>query len=342
MATEEGNTMTPEEVKKWEEYMKTDEGKKFMEEMAKIIGIEKDQIEKFDSRELYEKILANPRLKNFQRRREIASGIEGGIEALRLLSNAATARRQIDESRRLENELQDPAAPPTTPKSTELQDATETARRATVSPIKEIDPLLQRNMDMLRQDFASGDTISGGQAGIAGAMRQNSIENARKANQALIPAIENIRRQQQSEYNRLIQAGIGEDDMRFQQAMQKYRIAENRYLTEAQAIGQLGATGRENLFNQQQGLYDLMGSAAQPMMNFDWRNNPPEQTQSQAQVFGVNNPMNIQNKQYGMRKQYSALEALDPKYGEKGRQYDQNLQDHLAFGAGGLNPKYRR
>lgn len=293
----------------------------------------KDAIEPFDAKELYDKILSNPRLKNFQRRREIASGIEGGVEALRMLSNAATARGQINEARRLENELQDPAAPPTTPKSTELAEATETARRATTRPITELDPLMQRNMDLLRQDFTSGDTMSGGQAGTAGSLRQSAVNRARNANAQLIPQIENIRRQQQAEYNRLIQAGIGEDDMRFQQAMQKYKIAENRYLTEAQAIGALGAAGRENLYNQQQGLYDLAGGAVNPMMNFDWANQQtsiPEQTQSAAAQRGVSKPKYIQ--------EYAAIDALG--WGDYRNKINSNLVEQTSNIGRSNQPKY--
>ena len=295
-------------------------------ELAKKAGMDytADQIKKFDPKEFYDKLLANPRFKNFQRRREIASGIEGGIEALRTLSNAATARRQIDEARRLENELQEPTAPPTTPKSTELAEATETARRATTRPAMELDPLMQRNMDMLRQDIASGDTMSGGQSGVAGSLRQSAVNRARSANQALIPALENIRRQKQQEYNRLIQAGIGEDDMRFKQQMDKYRIAENRYLTEARAIGGLGAAGRANLYSQQQNLYDLAGGMIQPAMNANWGGGAPEattNTATQANQAGMYQPQYL--------NEYSAIKALDPNTGAYADKINESLRQQI-------------
>lgn len=329
-----------------EEKLYTQEEVDALVELASKAGMDytADQIEEFDPKELYERILANPRMRNFQRRREIASGIEGGVEALRTLTNAATARRQIDEARRLENELQDPAAPPTTPKSTELAEATEMARRdATRTPI-ELDPLMQRNMDLLRQDIAQGDVMSGGQSAVAGSLRQSAVNRARSANAQLIPALENIRRQKQAEYNRLIQAGIGEGDMRFKQAMQKYRVAENRYLTEAQAIGALGAAGRENLYNQQQNLYDLMGQAVQPMADFNWQNQAPEATTDAATVGGqaVNlyDPQQAAYGTGGLNQSainntanryvgYSALEGLDPKYGEMFNRVNLSLENQL-------------
>ena len=225
--------------------------------------------------------MKNSPRKNYRRNQEIAKGIEGGVSALKTLSNMQTARRQIDEAQRLENELIDPSAPPTTPKSEELRDATEMARRDMSQPIREIDPILQRNMDLLNQGFNVAETTSGGQAGVSGAMKQSAINQARTSNQAMIPAIEGIRRQQKEAYNRLVAAGISEDDMRFKQEMQKYRVAENRYLQEAQAIGGLRAAGEANKFGQQQQLWDQVGGIANQAMNYNYGKADPVAATSQ-------------------------------------------------------------
>ena len=239
---------------------------------------EKSQLmEDRDFKSIYN-LLDSSSHKNYKRNQEIAKGIEGGVEALRFLSNKSVARRQIDEARRLENELTDPAAPPTTPKSQELLDATEMARRDMNQPLRDIDPILEQNLRMLNEGQNAARVASGGQAGLYGSMTQANVNRAREANNQMIPAIENIRRQQKEAYNRLIAQGINEDDMRFKQEMQKYQVAERRYLTEAQAIGGLRAAGEENLYNSNQGIWDQIGGAANQLVNanYGFGKNKPE------------------------------------------------------------------
>lgn len=297
---------------------------------------------------LNEMIQANPRFKNYQRRQELARGIEGGIEALRTLSNISTARRQIDEAKRMENELTSPSSPPITPKSESLRDATEMARRDMTRPIGEIDPLLQRNMDMLRSGFNVADTASGGQAGVNASLKQNAINQARSANAQLIPAIENIRRQQKEEYNRLVAAGISEDDMRFKQAMNKYKYAENRYLTEAEAIGNLRAAGESNLFGEQNVLFDQVGNAVSPAINYNYGGVKASDVNSnayQTPQFQINPPQlynqqaaqNFSNGLQGgniassgaryVTPKYSAIGNLGNNFQDYANQLDQNLEN---------------
>ena len=105
--------------------------KEINDALKEIFAMDKDQIEDLDKdgklSALFDKLDANPRTANYQRRQKIAEGIDGGLDALKTISNLRVARRQVDEATRLENELQEPSAPPVTPKSQELAEATETA-----------------------------------------------------------------------------------------------------------------------------------------------------------------------------------------------------------------------
>jgi len=212
--------------------------------------------------DLYTRLNKNPKFKNHAKRRDILSGIEGGLEAFRTLSKLSTARRQKDEYEREKNALREPQAPPTTPKNRELESATETARRDLSSPLRDIDPMLQRNLDLLRAGMSNAKTIGGGQAGITGSLQQATINDARRGTQAMIPQIAEIRRGQRAEYNRLIAAGINEDDMRFKQAMRKYIVAEDKYMIESEAVGKLGQQANRNIYNQQEDLWDQVSNIA--------------------------------------------------------------------------------
>jgi len=299
-----------------------------------------------------DQVANSPYYKNYKKRQEIAKGIEGGVEALRFLSNKSVARRQIEEAQRLENELTDPSAPPTTPKSQSLVDATEMARRDMSQPIKEIDPILQRNMDLLRQGMNVADTTSGGQAGVSGSMKQAAINQARSANQQMIPAIEGIRRQQKEAYNKLIAQGINEDDMRFKQEMQKYQIAERRYLMEAEAIGGLRAAGEENMYNANQGMWDQFGNMVNPLVNADYGfnkkvDNTPSPTMTAQfqtpQIDPLYDPRAAAYQTGWMKNNtgeaiknyttpsYTAISNISKRYQDYNDRLDQNLKNSYSY-----------
>ena len=354
------NDLTLEEIKALginnEEQFKALTGKQqadllasFLKTMAGKSETERSQLlEDLDFQGILDGFANSPR-KNFRRNQKIAEGIEGGFDALKTISNITTARRQVDEAKRLENELVDPQAPPTTPKSQELLDATEMARRDVTQPMREIDPMLQRNMDLLRGGMNIADVNSGGQAGLNASMKQNVINQARSANQQLIPQIEAIRRQKQEEYNRLISAGISEDDMRFKQQMQKYQVAENRYLMEAEAIGGLRAAGEENLFNQQNQMFDQAGSAASGAiknMNYGGVSANEVNTANQFQLPNTSELYNKQqanNYQTGLMTdninqsgntyktpQFTALGALGTGYQDYSTRINSNLDNWIS------------
>jgi len=354
----EEKELTQEQVKEFAEFLKENKFSwtTYKELLNGMKDMSEDEIQALDANgelsALMQKLNDNPRFKNYTKRQEIAKGIEGGVQALQTLSNISTARRQIDESKRMEEELIDPSAPPTTPKSQELADATEMARRDMGQPIKEIDPILQRNMDLLNQGFNVAETTSGGQAGVSGSMKQAAINQARSANQQMIPAIEGIRRQQKEAYNRLIAAGISEDDMRFKQEMQKYQVAENRYLAEAQAIGGLRAAGEQNLFGQQQDLFGQLGSAISPAVNFNYGGtkaadvaaapNPTMNYQFQAPQYQqiANNPYDtgvMGDNINQATNRYTAIGNLGKGFQAYGNKLDFNLEESMR-GLGNWKP----
>jgi hypothetical protein len=281
------------------------------EELSNIRKILSGEPTDQDYKKIYEEILANPRLRNFQRRKEIASAVEGGIDTLKFLSNRAMAQGQINKARELEKGLKEPTAPAVPSKSQELVDATEQARQDMYAPPKELDPILEANMRALAEGRNVAQVASGGQAGIYGSMSQANINRAREANNALIPAMENIKRQKQARYDQLIAAGINQEDMRFRQAMQVYDRQLDQYMQEAQAIGGLQAAGNQNLFNQQQALYGQLGSIVDPLINMNYSGNnvnPYEDAGSYNLLDGLDNELG--NYSRGINDDLSREEQL--------------------------------
>lgn len=301
----------------------------YREFIEKISKADSDTIDALNKDGAVDKLTSKldeiPRFKNYNKRQEIAKGIEGGVEVLRTLSNLSVGQRQRDKARELEAGLQEPSAPPTTAKSIELEEATATARRDLSAPLRDLDPILQQNIQNLRGNLGAAKTASTGQAGIYGSLSQNAFNQAQRANNALIPAIQNIRRQQKAEYNKLISAGISEDDMRFKQSMAKYDIANQNYVREAQAIGNLGAAGSLNVYNQQNELFNQIGGSVSPLIN----NNLFNRNDAAPQQPPLSQP-----------KPYTAISNL----GEKEQDYSNQLEYNLGEwynGTPSYNPNIR-
>jgi hypothetical protein len=289
--------------------------------------------------DFYATVNDDPRYGNWKRNQGIVAGIEGGMDVLNTLNRLSTARRQQDVYEEEKRKLQDPTAPPTTPKSEELKSATESARRDLSQPIREIDPILQRNMDMLRAGMNAADTGSGGQAAASTSGRMAAINQSRTAMNQMIPAIEGIRRHQKQEYNRLVQAGISEDDMRFKQSMQKFYYAETRALQESRAVGALGAQANANVYGAQQELYGQLGDAVSPLMNFNYGGNkqtaPSSTPQGQTNPYEIHdgNPYktgvmnaNIRAATDNYIEPWSALGSVAPWAAKYGKGTNNNLQ----------------
>jgi len=297
--------------------------------LALFNGKTGDEIEAFDPSSIYAMADKNPRLRNYARRQQIARGIEGGIETLKNLSNLSVGYRQKEKARELEAELQEPSSPSVTPKSVELEEATSSARRDLSAPIRDIDPILQQNIQNLRGNLGAAKTASTGQAGIYGSLSQNAFNQAQRANNALIPAIQNIRRQQKAEYNKLISAGISEDDMRFKQSMQKYDIANDNYIKEAQAVGALGAQANQNIYAGQNQLFNQMGSYVDPLINnnlFNQQTTKPVEGTSESKPYVMDNGAYNPNAEYGARAtDYSAIGNLGGAYQDYKNKLDLNL-----------------
>lgn len=216
--------------------------------------------------DLFQKIADTPEFATKRFKEELSTAISDGAALYTSLENMRTARGQIRTAEEAAEALQAPALPSVTQPDVELGEATETARRRLSGRLPELDPILQRNLDLLQQGLGVAQTASAGQAAAFGTLGQQAVNEARRANLQAIPQIEAARRQDFSNYLQLLGQRQAEDRAIARERMGLYDRAQRRYLEEAKAAGQLGAVGQQNLALARQGLGQQLGAAISPLI----------------------------------------------------------------------------
>jgi hypothetical protein len=315
------------------------EHKDTIEEISKIVSENPEYMEDFteEAAAISESIHSNPKYSNFQTMQELTGSIEGAVDLFNTFSNIATAKRQIEDARTAAEEIQKPETPSLTPKSAELKEATLDARLASRGRIREIDPILQRNLDLMRSGLNVAKTASAGQAGIYGSLGQAAINQAQRANMAAIPEIERVKRSRDARYDSLLRTGISEDFSRGAERMGLYDRQYQQYTDEARAIGELGSVGNYNLAMQRQDLGGVLGStfsniSGGVLNNMRFRRGRNQD--SVGQQYTQNNPTG--GVQYGNigssllpQVNYTSLSNINSKYTGLNNRIDINLAGYF-------------
>lgn len=157
-----------------------------------------------------------------------------------------SAQRQVSEYKRNLKTLQRPGALPVQGRDPYLAAALRSAESA---PARETVSALaagQQLGDIYRAELAQAPVAAAGQAGAVGALSQTAATRRRRGAMEMMPALEQIRAQQQGERAQLagMSAQEGANINRSMQIAQAQALQQ--YNTEAQALANLGAAGRQN------------------------------------------------------------------------------------------------
>lgn len=177
-------------------------------------------------------------------------------------ADLSAAQRQVSEYKNQVKSLQRPGALPVQGRDPYL---TAALRSAETAPARETVSALaagQQLGDIYRSELAMAPVAAGGQAGAVGALGQAAATRRRRGALEMMPALENIRAQQQGE--RAYLAGMSaQEGTNITRSMQDaQREAMDQYNREAQAAAALGATGYQNRL---QALGEL-GTAMTPLI----------------------------------------------------------------------------
>lgn len=185
-----------------------------------------------------------------------------------LLSGAdvATSLQQIRASKQALKNLVRPTLPGTPGLDPVLNNEIYKAQQGNFDAARAIAPAQQELRDQYSRDLGTARQVSNGNAATYGSLAQQASLSRARAGAALPAVSDQIRRQQQARLDNLIGMRQGAVQQQFGNNMQKSGILLDQYNRDAQAAGQLGATGRLNLRNSLQGLGDNVIGVAGRMM----------------------------------------------------------------------------
>jgi hypothetical protein len=303
-----------------------DEAIKLLEELDSSV----DTRDKFNSysddiKDIFEKFSNDPKFASHRFKQELANTISDGATLYNTIRDIGQSKEQVKEGEDALDALVAPAIPKAQEKNIALQEATEDARRRATGRLPELDPLLQQNMDMLGRGLDAAKIASGGQSGVYGSLAQNAVNKARRDNLAAIPATEQAKRADLTAYHDLIGKGMAEDQVRNAQMRDIYKMANERYLAEAQAAGQLAATGHTNLRDARYNLGGQLGAVAPGAVDLankagemykNWRE---QRMERKANQYNALSSVDQDAADYGARIQKNLMYRLDNAHNRSGQ-----------------------
>lgn len=182
-----------------------------------------------------------------------------GINLVLGATDVANSINQIRASKEALKKSRKPGRPAIPQRDQYLQNALRNAEEATFDSARALAPVQQQIQDQYLSDVQDAKTAATGQAGAYGAYRQLAANRRNRAATQLAPIQDQIRRQEQARYDNLLGMRADETQQMFQNQASLYGNDLDQYNREQQAIGSLGATGRENLRGS---LYNIGGQVA--------------------------------------------------------------------------------
>lgn len=173
-----------------------------------------------------------------------------------------SAQRQVQEFKRQSKMLQKPGTLPVLGVDPYLEAA---KRSAETAPARETVAALaagQQLGDIYRGELAMAPVAAAGQAGAVGALSQAAATRRRRGALEMMPALEQIRAQQQGERAQLAGLSAQQAQAINRSAQTAQYEAQQQYDLEQRALAQLGATGR---YNRLEALGSL-GAALTPLV----------------------------------------------------------------------------
>jgi hypothetical protein len=162
-------------------------------------------------------------------------------------ADLASAQKQINEYKRGLKSLVKPGGLPVLGVDPYLESA---KRAAEIAPARETTAAMaarQQLGDIYRAELMQAPVAAAGQTGAFGALGQAASTRRRRGAMEMMPALEQIRAQQQQERAQLADRSAQQTAAINRSMQDAQRIAIERNLQEQQALGALGAAGRENL-----------------------------------------------------------------------------------------------
>lgn len=204
---------------------------------------------------------------------QLQGKIATGLQVLADLGMTAASLNQISVANQAYKGLQKPELAAVSGYNPQLTQALYEAQRGVVNPNAVLDPAKQQIQQGYANALQNNQMASGGQAGSLQAMNQVANLQRMQASLGLAPLAQDIKMQNQGNYNQLQSMRLGETQNMFQNRAGNTDAAWDRYRFGAQAAGMAGSSGRTNLMDATQRL-------AQHLGNYPLMPNSPQEYQA--------------------------------------------------------------
>lgn len=180
---------------------------------------------------------------------KLSEKVRSGLQLALGAFDIGVSASQIGRSEKKLDEIEKPVKPRLPFVNKNLQQALRRSKARLSDPTLggEIAPARQANMDAFLQDAATAKTVSKGQPALYGALMQSAVNRRYKNNLNMVPYLNQIRRQEEAAYNRLLERELTEDQNRFYRNMTLFDRDIGMFNRDNQAAGNLGRIGRMNL-----------------------------------------------------------------------------------------------
>ncbi len=179
----------------------------------------------------------------------ISDKVTKGLSTALAIGDIGTSIAQINQGQRLASQSQVPGRPPVPGRDPALAQALNQAQQGSMDASKAIAPAQLQILDQYLSDINNAKSVSGGQAGVYGALGQEAANRRNRSSLDLVPLADQIKAREQGRYNDLLGMRQNELQNNFQNSAQFYPQDLAQYNLNQQTAGHLQATGRENLRN---------------------------------------------------------------------------------------------
>lgn len=206
--------------------------------------------------EVMSQILSSPeykakmeKLAKDKKANNISTKAAQGLDLLMTVGDIKTSRDQINQSDKGLEGLKKPSIPTAPRRNPLLSQQLRQAQLNINDQSGSLAPVQLQIADQFQQDLNTAKTASTGQAGTFGALAQVAANRRNRANLNLAPIAQQGTNQARARFDNLLGMRQEEIQNEFRNEAYSSRLGLDQYNTEAAALGNLGAAGRQNLRN---------------------------------------------------------------------------------------------
>jgi hypothetical protein len=202
------------------------------------------------------------RLEKQVKRGEVTAKASAFLTVAKDIINISASSGQIKRSNRQLDRLVKPGMPASPREDASLSTAIREAQKGTLDASRAIEPIRQGLASQYAADQGVARDISGGQAATYGGLSQLSSLRNRRALNGLTPEIDSIRAREQARLDGLIAQRQANRQAGFDNQWKNAYMERQQYNNDLASAGELGATGRENLYSSIAGMVPSLSNLA--------------------------------------------------------------------------------